>query len=134
MLVNYWDLETLTFNIDGKPLKIEVDGLYFIIGLSCLGEVVNLKAWWDQGRIPMEEYYATHFIVGKDNVGIQLPIRSIEKLSLKIFILVLTRIFGSSLLQQDLRPLMFYAVECFQPTFYEWCTSLLSNMKSQLTD
>jgi hypothetical protein len=29
---------------------------------------------------------------------------------------------------------MFYSVECLQPTVYDWCTSLLANMKSQLTD
>jgi hypothetical protein len=33
-LINYWDLETEAFNIDGKPLRIEVDNIYFITGLS----------------------------------------------------------------------------------------------------
>jgi hypothetical protein len=34
MLVNFWDLEIEAFNIDGKPLSIEVYDIYFIIGLS----------------------------------------------------------------------------------------------------
>jgi hypothetical protein len=29
---------------------------------------------------------------------------------------------------------MFYAVECLRPIVYDWCTSLLANMKSQLTE
>jgi hypothetical protein len=29
---------------------------------------------------------------------------------------------------------MFYAVHCVRPTVYEWCTSLLTNMKGQLTE
>jgi hypothetical protein len=29
---------------------------------------------------------------------------------------------------------MFYAVEFLGPTVYEWCTSLLANMNSYLTD
>jgi hypothetical protein len=29
---------------------------------------------------------------------------------------------------------MFYAVECLKPIVYEWCTSLLANMKSHPTD
>jgi hypothetical protein len=29
---------------------------------------------------------------------------------------------------------MFYTVECLQPTVYDWCTTLLANMKSQLTN
>ena len=29
---------------------------------------------------------------------------------------------------------MFYAVECMRPTIYDWSTTLLSNMKHQLSD
>jgi hypothetical protein len=28
---------------------------------------------------------------------------------------------------------MFYAVDCVRLTIYDWCTSLLTNMKGQLT-
>jgi hypothetical protein len=44
MLVNVWDTDTEAFNIDGKPLRIELDDIYFITGLSRRGEVVKLKA------------------------------------------------------------------------------------------
>jgi len=44
ILINYWDLKTEAFNLDGKPLRIEVDDIYFITGLSRQGEVVNLKS------------------------------------------------------------------------------------------
>jgi hypothetical protein len=44
MLINYWYPETKAFKIDGKPLRIEVDDIYFIIGLPHRGEVVNIKA------------------------------------------------------------------------------------------
>jgi hypothetical protein len=44
LLVNYWDPETEAFNLDEKPLRIKVDDIYFITGLSPQGEVVNLKA------------------------------------------------------------------------------------------
>jgi hypothetical protein len=45
MLVKFWDPKTEDFNIDGKPLRIEVDDTYFLTGLSHRGEVVNLKSW-----------------------------------------------------------------------------------------
>ena len=67
-------------------------------------------------------------------VGSQIPIRAIGNLSLKVIVLVLTRIIGSSSLHQALRLLMFYAMECARPTVYDWCTSLLTNMKGQLTE
>jgi hypothetical protein len=43
MLVGYWDPASESFNLDGKPLRIEVEEIYFLIGLSHRGEVVNLK-------------------------------------------------------------------------------------------
>jgi hypothetical protein len=69
-----------------------------------------------------------------EKVGSQLPIRVIENLSLKIIVLVLTQISGLASLHQVSRPLMFYVVECLRPMVYDWCTSLLVNMKSQLID
>jgi hypothetical protein len=95
---------------------------------------VNLKSRGADGGVTMEEYIDTHCVVGKDKVGSQLLIRSIENLSLNIIVLVLTQISGSTSLHQVSMPLILYAVECLRPIFYDWCTSLLDNMKSQLMD
>jgi hypothetical protein len=35
MMVGYWDPYSDSFIIDGKPLRIEVEDIYFLIGLSC---------------------------------------------------------------------------------------------------
>jgi hypothetical protein len=112
MLVNYWDLEIKAFNLDGKPLMIEVDDIYFIVGLSRQGEVENIKAWGVGGGMIMEEYIATHCVAGIDKLGSQLPIKEIESLSLKIIVLVPTWISESASLYQASNPLMLYAVEC----------------------
>jgi hypothetical protein len=82
----------------------------------------------------MEEYITTHSVSGTYKVGSQHPIREIKNLSLNIVALVLTRLSGSGSLHQASRPLMFYVVECLQTTIYDLCTSLLANMKSQLTN
>jgi hypothetical protein len=44
MLVGYWDPESESFNLNGKPLRIEVEDIYILTRLSCRGEVVNLKS------------------------------------------------------------------------------------------
>jgi hypothetical protein len=44
MLVGYWDPDSEIFILDGEPLGIEVEGIYFLNGLSRQGEVVNLKS------------------------------------------------------------------------------------------
>jgi hypothetical protein len=117
MLVNYWDTDTKAFNIDGKPLSIELYDIYFITGLSHRGKVVNLNARGARGGMTMEDYIATHFVAGADKVGSQLHIRTIENLSLKIVVLVLTQILGLASLHQASRPLMFYAWSVYDPLF-----------------
>jgi hypothetical protein len=117
LLVNYWDPDTKTFNLDGQPLRIEVEDIYFLMGLSHQGEVVNLKAWGDGSGMNIEDYIATHCIAGTEKVGSQLPIRAINNMSLKIVVLVLTRITGSTSLHQASRPLMFYSVSACDPRF-----------------
>jgi hypothetical protein len=82
----------------------------------------------------IEEYIDAHCVAGTPKVGSQIPIWAINNLSLKIIILVLTRIRGLASLHQASRLLMFYVVECARPIVYNWCTSLLTNMKGQLTE
>jgi hypothetical protein len=112
MMVNFWDPDTESFNLDGKPLRIEVEDIYFLTGLSRWGEVVNLKSCRSGSAMNIEDYIATHCVAGIENVGSQLPIRAIKNLSLKIIVLMLTRIMGLTSLQQASRQLMFYSVEC----------------------
>ena len=41
MLIDYWGVEEEAFMIDQIPLKVEVEDIYFITGLSRRGEVVH---------------------------------------------------------------------------------------------
>jgi hypothetical protein len=104
------------------------------MGLSHWGEVVNLKARGAGSDMNIEKYIDVHCIAGTKKVRSQIPIRAINNLSLNIVFLILTWITGSTSLHQASRMLMFYSVECLRPTVYDWCTSLLANMKSQLTE
>jgi hypothetical protein len=91
LLMDYWDPDSESFNLDGQPLRIEVEDIYFLTGLSRRGEVVNLKAQGAGSGMKIEEYIATHCIAGTEKVGSQLPIRAINNLSLKIVVLILTQ-------------------------------------------
>jgi hypothetical protein len=134
MLVGYWDPDSERFILDGKPLRIEVEDIYFLTVLSRRGEVVHLKSRRAGSGMNIEDYINAHCIAGTSKVGIQVPIRAISNLNSKIIVLMLTRIIGSASLHQASRLFMFYAIECARPTVYDWCTSLLTNMKGQLTE
>ena len=53
---------------------------------------------------------------------------------LKAILLTLGRITGLASLHQASRPLMFYEVECMRPAVYDWNTTVLGNMKHQLSE
>ena len=55
MLVDYWDLDSESFQIDGMSLTIEVEDIYFIIGLSRWGEVVNLRSRGLKGCLTVDD-------------------------------------------------------------------------------
>jgi hypothetical protein len=134
MLVGYWDPNSKRFILDRQPLRIELEYIYFLTGLSHQGEVVDLKSRGAGSGMKVKEYIEAHCVVGTPMVGIQIPIWAIGNLILKIIVLMLTMIIGLASLHQALRLLMFYALECVSSTIYDWCTSLLTNMKGQLIE
>jgi hypothetical protein len=83
--VKFLDLDTKAFNLDGKTLIIEVEDIYFLIGLSRRGEVANLKDRGDGSGMNIEDYIYTHCVAGIEKVGSQLPIREINNIILNIF-------------------------------------------------
>ena len=60
LLVDYWDPEFETFQIDGISLSIEVEDIYFIIGLSQRGEMLNLRYRGPGGGLTIDEYITVY--------------------------------------------------------------------------
>ena len=56
MLVDYWDPDIEYFQLDGMPLRLEVEYIYFVTRLSHRGEVVSLWAHGLGGGINIKEY------------------------------------------------------------------------------
>ena len=58
-------------------LTIEVEDIYFIIGLSQRGEVVNLRSHGPGGGLTIDEYIDVYCYPDMEKVGIQIPKNSI---------------------------------------------------------
>ena len=114
--MDYWDLESETFQIDGMSLSIEVEDIYFIIGLSRRGDMVNLRSHGPRGGLTIDEYIAMYCFPEMKKVGSQILTNSIQILGLKAILLALGKIAGLDSLHQASWPMMFYAVECLWPT------------------
>ena len=77
MLVDYWDPDLESFQIDGMSLTIEAEEIYFITGLSRWGEVVKLRSHGPRGGLTIDEYIDVYYYPDMEKVGSQIPTKSI---------------------------------------------------------
>lgn len=117
--------------IDQMPLKIEIEDIYFITGYSQRGEVVHSTSR-SRGSLSIEDYVHIYFSGHVEKIGSQIPIKHMESLSLRIILFTIARVNGSASLHQASQLAMSLAVDCLT-TIFDWCTPLLTNLKSQLS-
>ena len=72
MLLDYWNIEEDAFMIDQMPLRIEVEDIYFITGLSRRGEVVHSRGR-TQGSLSIEDYVHRYCPRHPKKVGVKFP-------------------------------------------------------------
>ena len=80
----------------------------------------------------MEDYVHVYCVGGSKKVGTQIAIKDVRDLHMKILLFTIGRVAGFASLHQVSRMQMSIAVECLTHV-YDWCTTLLLNMKQQLT-
>src|SRR5713101_4284544 len=74
MLVDYWDPDSESFQIDGMSLTIEVEDICFITELSRRGEVVNLcSCGGPGGGLTIDKYIVVYYYPDTEKVGSQVP-------------------------------------------------------------
>ena len=81
-------------------LSIEVEDIYFIIGLSRRGEMVNLRSRGPGGRLTIDDYIDVYYFSEMKQIVSQIPKNSIQILGLKAILLALGRIVGLASLHQ----------------------------------
>ena len=113
------------------PLRIEVEDIYFITGLSRRGDPIDLHGKLVARGLTVEDYVQVYCVEDAQNVGTQIPIRDLKDLYMNILLFTIGRVAGSTSLHQASRTQMSIVVECLIHLF-DWCTTLLSNMKKQL--
>jgi hypothetical protein len=132
-LVEYWNLDVEAFMLEGQSLTATTEDIYFFIGLSRRGELVNLTNF-PPGPYNIAHYVDMYFESGTKKVGSQVPIQKIMNLGLRVVLYMIGQIIGSIALHQASRAQMHCAVQCLQPMIFDWSTTMLNYMKTQLTE
>ena len=120
--------------VDDEPLPFEVEDIYFLIHLSRRGweEILHGSRWGD-ASLTIQEYITVYCKEGTQKVASQIPIVRIWTLALKSMAYYLVRMSGTAAQHVISRSLIYYVLECMRSTVYDWCTSLLASVRTQLT-
>jgi len=68
ILVGYWDLDQEAFMIDGQPLILDVEDIYFLTRFSWRGEVASMKAR-NIGGLTVDEYITLYCALRSQKIG-----------------------------------------------------------------
>lgn len=113
LLIRYWDLDRSQFIIDDEPISFEMEGIYFLTGLSRRGRELSIHGG-GRGDVSLmiQEYINTYCEAGTQKVVSQIPITRIETLALSSISFFLVKMLGTATQHVISHPLMYYALEC----------------------
>ena len=111
-------MDTDAFILDGKPLKMEVEHIFFLTSFSCQGDVLNFK-FHGGGRMTVDEYVVEYCISGTQKMGTHIQIGDLLSLGINIIVLTLGHIMGSATLHRESHQKMLYVVKCVNPIIYD---------------
>lgn len=132
-MVHSWDPAEQVFHIGDKVLPILIDVIYFLTGLSRRGAPISLSGSSHGGELVRD--YIRQFCWpgtqpskdGKINIG------DVRDIPLRTILFTITKLAGSMTLHVANRSYMQYALECFEPTMFNWGEAVFSLMKEKLT-
>ena len=81
----------------------------------------------------MDDLIDEYFLVGTHSQGGKIPIKHIVDRPLRVVAFSIDKVAGSRLAHLTTRAHMLYAVECMEPTIFNWSEGSLVSLKDQLT-
>jgi hypothetical protein len=132
-LVDYWHPNAEAFMLEGQLLTPTIEDIYFLTCLSRRGEPINFFTF------PFRPHNIVELIgiqceASTDKMGTQVPINKNLDLSLEVIVLLMGQITEFATLHQASWEHMNCAVQCLNAQVFDWSTTLLDNMKQQLTE
>jgi hypothetical protein len=129
-LVDDWHPDAKDFMIEGKSPTTE--DIYFLTGHSRRGEPVNFQTF-PAGPSKVSELIEEYCEVGTDHRSSSIPVSRITNLAIQTILSLIGQITGSAAMHQASHAQMNCAIQCMNAQIFDWSTTLLASMTSQLT-
>ena len=126
-LVNKWDVQNQCFVIVGHQLKIELEDIYFLTGLSKRGKPLSIFGARPGGQ-SVASLQLEFFNDESNPRDKRIDIKTIIHHELKVIAFTVTKLCGTAALHVAIGSQMRIAVYCFRGTILNWCKAVLDNI------
>jgi hypothetical protein len=127
-----WDVNEQSFCVGVHTLTLDIEDIYFLMGLSRCGSQVSLIGS-KGGEEPMDYYVSHHCMTGTKKHSGKVAIRDVQYLPLWTILYNITQMAGTATPHMDFQIHFQYTIECMEPRVFNWCGGVLKNMKNKLT-
>lgn len=131
-IIQRWDEHEQVFRIVDHELAIDRDDIYFLTGLSCRGAQANLT-WGRPDPRSTLELVQSYYIPESGLVSNKVPIERIRSRSMRSILWLIVWLVGSKSPHIATKAQLFLAVDCVQPQMFNWCETVLHQLKAELT-
>ena len=130
-IIDTWDPDQENFLVGVHILPIEIKGIYFFTGLSMRGSPVVLSGA-QAGEGPLDDIIDQHFSLSTEDQSGKLQIKCLVDLPLRIVVYTIGKVAGTRDSHLTSRSHMLYALQCMEPTVFNWSEGILACLKNQL--
>jgi hypothetical protein len=127
-LVHMWDPDQQILHVGVHTLSLDIEDIYFLIGLSRRGYHVNLTSSRG-GGFPMSEYCHLHCVPEAERSKGNVAIWGVRDLTLRTILFTIACMAGSFAPHMALQSYFQYAIECTEPRVFNWANGVLRSMK-----
>ena len=116
-LISLWDINREIFVIGNQELELTTSDIYFITGMSCRGEPVNLYGSRPIGS-SIYSLLAKHCPEALKSKSGKIEISSVWDLTLGVLLLTINRVAGSQVEHETNKSKFLYAIDCTSPIVF----------------
>jgi hypothetical protein len=131
-LVHMWDMDQQLFHVGVHMLTLDIEDIYFLMGLSRHGYHATLTGVRGD-KLPMSEYCHQYCVPEVERSKGKVAIWGVQDLTLQTILFTIACMARSVALHMALHIYFQYAIECTEPQVFNWSDVVLRSMKRQLT-
>lgn len=116
-LISLWDVNQEFFMIRDQELELETSDIYFIIGLSQIGDPVNLYGSRPIGA-SVTMLLVEHYLEALKLKSDKIEIMTVRDLVLRVLLLTITKVAGAQAQHETNKSKFQYVIDCMSPTIF----------------